>query len=121
VKILANENLYEPMIDHLRGLGHDVVSCRSRALSGSSDDIVYRKAVKEGRLIITMDKDFLRMQRFPPDACGGVVVVKIYRHTVADTTRLFERHFGTLDEDAIAGRLTIINPDGVRHRTPRNS
>ena len=76
MKILANENLYEPMIDYLRTAGHDVVSCRSRELSGSSDDAVYRKAVAEGRLIVTMDKDFLRMDRFPPSACGGIVVVK---------------------------------------------
>ena len=119
MKILADENLYEPIVDYLRSLGHDVVSFRGAGLSGSPDDDIYRRAVADDSLIVTMDKDFLRMQRFPPDACGGVVVVKIYRWTVAEATRLFRQHFETLDQERLEGRLTIINPDGVRRRSPR--
>jgi len=119
VKILANENLYEPIIDYLRSCGHEVTSCRDPQLSGSPDDAVYRKAVAEGLTIITMDKDFLRMRRFPPDACGGIVVVKIYRWSVDETTRMFRKSFEALDEDAMKGKLAIINPDGVRLRSPR--
>jgi predicted nuclease of predicted toxin-antitoxin system len=119
VKILANENLYEPIIDYLRAQGHEVLSCRSRELSGASDDVVYRKAVDEGRVIVTMDKDFLKMRRFPPDACGGIIVVKIYRWSVADATRMFRQSFEQLNEEAVKGKLVIINPDGVRTRSPR--
>lgn len=119
MKILADENLYEPIVDYLRSLGHDVVRFRGADLSGSPDDDIYRRAVADDRLIVTMDKDFLRMQRFPPDECGGIVVVKIYRWTVAEATRLFKQHFETLDQERVKGRLTIIIPDGVRQRSPR--
>jgi predicted nuclease of predicted toxin-antitoxin system len=119
VKILANENLSEPVILYLQSLGHDVVSCRSPELSGSSDNEVYQKAVEEGRLIVTMDKDFLRMRRFPPDACGGIVVVKIYKRTLDETARLFRRYWESLEETRVQGRLVIMNPDSVRMRSTR--
>ena len=66
MKMIVDENLFEPIVDYLRGLGHDVLSIRDVGLSGISDDEVYQEACQEARLIVTMDKDFSRMFRFPP-------------------------------------------------------
>lgn len=73
----------------------------------------------ENRTIVTMDRDFLRMTRFPPDECAGIVVVMIYRLTVEETTRLFAGHFDGLSEDQINRNLVIIHPDRVRVRRTR--
>ena len=40
MKMFADENLYDPIIDYLRSLGHDVLSIREAGLSGISDDQV---------------------------------------------------------------------------------
>jgi len=116
MKLFANENLYEPLIDFLKSLGHDVSSIREAGLSGISDDKVYRMACKEGRMIITMDKDFARMFRFPPEGCGGIIVVKIYKRTVEETLQIFKNHFPCLKADDIKDKLVIITPDGIRIR-----
>jgi predicted nuclease of predicted toxin-antitoxin system len=89
MKIFANENLFEPIIEFLKNLGHDVLSIKDAGLSGISDDEVYQLACKEKRVIITMDKDFSRMFLFPPRKCGGIIVVKIYKRTVDETLELF--------------------------------
>ena len=47
MKMFANENLFDPIIDHLRSIGHDVLSLRESGLSGISDDEVYQLACKE--------------------------------------------------------------------------
>ena len=120
MRILANENVYEPMIEYLRGEGHDVVSCRDSELSGASDDEVYRRAVEDGLIVVTMDKDFLRMRRFPPQDCGGIVVAKIYRRTVDETTSIFRERFGELSEESIRGKLVIVTSEGIRVRTPES-
>jgi len=114
MKMFANENLFEPIIAYLRDLGHDVVSIRDEGLSGISDDEVYRLACKEKRVIVTMDKDFSRVFRFPPKECGGIIVVKIYKRTVDDTLEIFKEYFHKLKEEDVAGNLVIINPDGLR-------
>ena len=74
MKFLADENVYVPIIEYLRSEGHEVIDIRETSLSGSSDDEIFRKAVKEKLTILTMDKDFARMLRFPPDRCAGIIV-----------------------------------------------
>ena len=116
MKIFANENLFEPIIDYLRSLGNDVLSIRDSGLSGISDDDVYKRACKENMVIITMDKDFTRTFRFPPERCGGIVVAKIYKRTVDETLTIFKKIYQSIKEEDIKGNLIIITPEGVRIR-----
>jgi predicted nuclease of predicted toxin-antitoxin system len=60
MKFFANENLYEPIIDYLRGLGIDVISIREMGLSGIPDDEVYQLACNEKRVIITPEDVHIR-------------------------------------------------------------
>ncbi len=114
MRMFANENLFEPIIDYLKNLGNDVLSLRDAGLSGISDDEVYQRACKEKRIIITMDKDFSRLFRFPPEKCGGIIVVKIYKRTVDETLLIFKRFYETLQEKNISENLVIISSEGVR-------
>ena len=114
MKMFANENLFEPIIDFLRSRGHDVLSIRDSGLSGISDDEVYQRACREKLVIVTMDKDFSRMFRFPPQKCGGIVVVKIYKRTVDETLSIFMRFYESLQEKDILENLVVITPEGVR-------
>jgi len=116
MKMFANENLFEPIIDFLRSRGHDVLSIRDSGLSGISDDEVYQRDCKEKRVIITMDKDFSRMFRFPSEKCGGIIVVKIYKRTVDNTLLIFKKFYESLQEKDILENLIIITPEGVRIR-----
>ena len=60
-------HFFEPIIDYLGSRGNDVLSIRDSGLSG---DEVYEKACKENIVIITMEKDFTRTFRVPPEKCG---------------------------------------------------
>ncbi len=114
MNIIANENVYEPIIEFLRSEGHNVISVRGSFLSGTSDDKIYEKAVNDKLIILTMDKDFTRIVRFPPAQCGGIIVIKLYRMKVDEATEVFKQHFNALDKEKIAGNLSIITRDGVR-------
>jgi len=116
VRILANENLYDPIVEYLRAAGHSVLDTKRTELAGASDIAVYDRAVREGLVIVTMDKDFARSVRFPPARCGGIIVAKLYRMTVDETTALFRRRFESLTEDQVHGRLVIITREGTRLR-----
>ncbi|HWR59793.1 MAG TPA: DUF5615 family PIN-like protein [Thermodesulfovibrionales bacterium] len=119
MKLFANENLFEPIINYLRKAGRDVLSVRE-GLSGISDDEVYKRACKEKLVIITMDKDFSRIFRFPPEKCAGIIVVKIYKRTVEETLELFKKHFVSISEKDISKNLVVITADGVRiHRATK--
>jgi predicted nuclease of predicted toxin-antitoxin system len=114
MKILADENLYEPIINYIRNFTNDIISIRSSGLSGITDDEVYHLACLEKRVIITMDKDFSRVFRFPAERCGGIIVVKIYKRTVKETLEIFKKFYITLKEEDIIANLVIITPEGIR-------
>jgi len=119
MKLFANENLFDPIIHYLRSIGHDVLSLREAGLSGISDDEVFQLACKEKYVIVTMDKDFSRIFRFPPESCGGIIVVKIYRRTVNETVNIFKKLFVEIKEEDITNNLVIITPEGIRTRRTR--
>ena len=116
MKILADENLFEPIIRYLRQLNHYLLSIRDEGLSGIKDDEVYQIACKENRVIITMDKDFSRFFRFPAEKCGGIVIVKIYKKDLQDTLALFKQYFTALKEDDVLKNFVFITPEGIRIR-----
>lgn len=116
MKILANENVYDPIVEYLRSEGHSVFDTKRTELAGAPDDEVFARAVRDHLVIVTMDKDFTRMLRFPPARCGGIVVAMLYRMTVDEATAAFRDRFGSLSENQLRGRLTIITRDRVRIR-----
>ena len=116
MKIIANENVFEPIIEFLENEGHEIINVRTNGLSGSTDDRIFNLAVSKNLVIVTMDKDFSRMIRFPPDKCGGIIVIKLYRMTIDSVTQLFKRYFKSLDLNKIQHKLVIITPEGIRIR-----
>ncbi|MBF0519018.1 MAG: DUF5615 family PIN-like protein [Nitrospirae bacterium] len=120
MKIIADENLFAPIVNYLESLCNDVLSVRDANLSGISDDEVYEIACREKRIIVTMDKDFTRILRFSPRMCGGIVVVKIYKRRVDETLEIFENYFSNLSKEDLFENLVSITPDCVRIKRSKN-
>lgn len=116
MKILADENIFEPVIEYLRAEKHAVFSVRDSKYSGAPDEEIYKIACRQKYVIVTMDKDFSRIFNFPPRKCGGIVVIKIYRRTVEETLKIFKKYFEKLKEKDIKRNLIIISPESVRIR-----
>jgi predicted nuclease of predicted toxin-antitoxin system len=118
MKFLADENLYIPIVTGLRERGHDVFSIIEQGEIGISDEEIFRMAAKENRVIITMDKHFSNMLRFPSEQCGEIIVVRLYKIRVNKTTRLFFAFFNKLREEQIERNLIIITRKKIRIRRP---
>jgi predicted nuclease of predicted toxin-antitoxin system len=57
MRLLADENLPEQMVERLVAAGHDVARMRDRR-PGAPDDDVLAMALAERRLLVTRDLDF---------------------------------------------------------------
>lgn len=57
MRLLANENFPGDAVEALRLRGHDVVWVRTDS-PGSTDEEVIGRVVSEGRVLITIDRDF---------------------------------------------------------------
>ena len=66
MRFLTDANIFVPMIDELRGLGHDVFDIKEQSLEKLSDPEIYKLAQTQNRIIISMDKDFSNILLYPP-------------------------------------------------------
>lgn len=74
MRLLANENVPGLTVRRLRERGHDVHWVREDS-PGSDDPAVLSRAVEEGRVLLTQDKDFgeLAFRSGLPAECGVIL------------------------------------------------
>ena len=58
MKICVDENIPLISVVELRNLGHDVLDIRGTTDQGLTDEVLWEKAQRENRLLITTDKGF---------------------------------------------------------------
>ena len=58
MKILVDENIPFMTVQVLRDIGHDVLDIRGTVDEGMKDVLLWEKAQRDGRLLITTDKGF---------------------------------------------------------------
>lgn len=75
-RLYANENFPVDAVEHLRRLGHDVLTTHEvgKSNQGIEDDAVLRFAIETRRCVVTINrKDFKRLHRSTPGHCGIIV------------------------------------------------
>lgn len=112
MKFLADENFPGPIVESLRREGHDVVWVREDS-PGSKDAALLDRAEAEGRVILTLDRDFwqLALQRLNRLKESGVVLLRVHPAIPRNVAPLVEAMLRA--EHDWTGRVSIITPDGI--------
>ncbi len=108
MRVLADENIRGPAISMLRDAGHDVLWVREERPRTPDPDIL-AWATREGRLLITFDKDFGELsQRRAQPAPFGIILFRISDDVAPDeTARLITQNVNS-NVDWL-GYLWVIN------------
>jgi len=115
VKIKVDENIGQNGVEFLRQHGHDVMTVRAQGLGGAADRIVFDACVAEGRTLVTLDRDFGQIPRFPPERSAGIVVIDLGGPASLQRLRNRLRDFlGVAATRPVAGELWIVEPGRVR-------
>ncbi len=117
MRILADENVEQMIIERLRADGHDVVAVRLES-RGSTDLPILARAVSDGLLLLTADLDFgeyiFRDRQAAPGAgvvqyrLGDVLMEAEKAQIVGD---VFAQHSASF-----AGNFAVIEENKVRFR-----
>ena len=68
-------------------------------------------------MLVTADKGFTSVLRFPPGTHPGIIVLRFPPHTPAGKkARIVTRWIVPLEEDDVTGNLLIVEPRGIRIR-----
>jgi len=77
VRIKTDENIARRAVELLRNAGHDVATVREQGLEGATDHRVFDACVAERRTLLTLDRGFGELLRFPPERGAGVVILEL--------------------------------------------
>lgn len=113
MRLLADENFPRPSVEALRRDGHDIVWVRTDC-PASTDFALLARAEAEGRLVLTLDKDFwqLARQRKSPLRRSGVVLFRVHPAVPATLTPLVRRVL-TQKRDW-KGRVCTVASEGLQ-------
>ena len=120
LRLLVDENLPRSLTTALREAGHEVWDIRELGLRGISDDQIFRQAQELGAALLSADKGFGNVLRFPPASHLGIVVVRLPSDmSVAELCRVVVGALQGLEPDELQGHLCIVRPGQVRFRPAR--
>jgi len=112
MNFLADESCAGPVIRALRQAGHDVIAICEVA-KGSPDEHVLRRALDEGRVLITEDLDFGRLVDAQGRPNAGVLLVRFHsRARLAEAATVAEAvaKLGSRLQNAFA----VVEPGRIR-------
>jgi predicted nuclease of predicted toxin-antitoxin system len=117
MRFLANENFPGSAVAALKAAGHEVVWIRTAA-PGIGDPEVLAWAAREGRILLTFDKDFGELARAAqlPEPCG-IVLVRIPMRNAGDAGRTVAA--AVMARDDWQGHFSVIEPGRIRMRLLR--
>ena len=118
MRLKLDENLPDEAREAAVALGHDVDTVVEEELGGASDPDVLAAARREDRFLVTLDRGFGDVRRYPPGTHGGIAVLRVDSQdagSVADamTTFLSNDLLGDLH-----GCIVVVRGHLVRIRRP---
>jgi len=114
-RFLANESFPLGSVRRLRSAGHDVAAVAVDS-PGAGDRLVLARAVSEGRILLTFDRDYgelIYYRRLPPPP--AVIYLRLQPDTPHEPGEMV-LDIVNLGWPALEGRFTVIDRRGVRQR-----
>ena len=109
MKFLIDENIPTKLLTALSELGHDAV----RVTLASSDAEIAEKAKKEGRVLVTLDKDFTNTFLYPPNQLD-IIHVQIHPPYKESVIEAFQMLLKSLPPEKIKGLIILKKTGHVR-------
>ena len=111
-----DENLPVDAAAWLREFGFGAHTVRDEGLLGANDEVIANVARLEGRVLVTLDRDFSNIRSYPPADHAGIVVLRPQTQDKLAVKGLLERFVSMLGRESPTGELWIVEPDRIRRR-----
>ncbi|GAH58928.1 unnamed protein product [marine sediment metagenome] len=116
-KFVIDEDMPRSTGATLKKHGYDVKDIRDCGLRGAEDEKIYEFAQSEEAVILTGDKGFGNILRFPLGKHFGIVIVHFPNEmSTIEVNRYPLERFNDLSEDDFKGNLIIVEPRKIRIR-----
>jgi len=112
--VKLDENVPDSVGVILREHGHDAALARDEQLAGVDDDRILTVANAEGRVLVSLDRDFTNILRHPPEATAGIIVIRLQQQTLPLIRRAAHTLGELLSRESARGRLWVLDESRLR-------
>jgi predicted nuclease of predicted toxin-antitoxin system len=117
LKLVIDEDMPRSTGRILQKRGYDVKDIRDHQLRGAEDQEIYDFAQREQAAILTADRGFGNILRFPLGKHYGITIAHFPNEMpTREINRVLVELFAGLSEDDFKGNLIIIEPGRMRIR-----
>lgn len=114
LRLLLDQMIDSDVAADLRAAGHDVCCVGEVGMKRADDGEILQLAIREGRILVTLDEDFGDWAVLPLDRHPGVIRVK----AVPTSTEMIESvlfpFLADCEDQEFSDRLVIVRSTGVR-------
>jgi predicted nuclease of predicted toxin-antitoxin system len=114
MKFLVDESTGSAVTEYLRSTGHDVLAV-AEAMPQADDSDILARAVVEGRILVTNDKDFGELVFRSGKAHHGVLLLRLHDESPPNRLRVLKSVLEKYS-DRLTGCFTVATEIGVRIR-----
>jgi predicted nuclease of predicted toxin-antitoxin system len=114
LKFKIDENLPVELAQLLNQGKHNALTVFDQNLQGSDDPEIINICAREGRILVTLDKDFADIRNYPPYKYPGIVVFRVSRQSKSHLVKVLRRLIPLFDREPIKKHLWIVEDSRVR-------
>jgi predicted nuclease of predicted toxin-antitoxin system len=114
MKFKIDENLPVELAEILNLAEHDARTVFEENLQGKEDQDILDACIKEGRILISLDKDFADIRTYPPHKYPGLIILRVGNQSKARLLKLFRKVIPLLHQEPIKKRLVIVEETKIR-------
>ncbi len=116
MRILVDENIQEPTIGFLRGLGYDVQSAEEAGLRSAPDAEIFQHARQERRVVLTYNGDFADIRDLAVKKHYGIIRLRIRNQRIMHVHPLIEEVLRKLQKWNLRNTLVTVTDSRLRIR-----
>ena len=112
-RLKVDENLPAEIADLLNQHGQDAVTVVDQGWRGVADSELWLRIQAEGRWLVTADKEFGDLRRYPPGSHCGVVLLRSAQEGRDEYLRLARNALAGAKLDQLVGAVIVVTPQGL--------
>jgi predicted nuclease of predicted toxin-antitoxin system len=117
-RLKVDEDLPPAIADLLTAHGYDAVTVGDQGWQGMPEDELWRRIQVEGRWLVTADKEFADLRRYPAGSHAGVVLLRSREESRRSYLEIAATAIDRVKLDEVPGSVIIATSRRVRVRRP---
>jgi len=119
LKIKVDEDLPKAIAESLRRVIPDTLTVVDEGLSGVLDPGLWDTAQREGRFLITGDKAFANIRKYPPGTHHGVLLLRPNENGILQMLKLIDDVLKLSNLKDLSGCIAVASPGRLKVRRPK--